>query len=87
MPYHILAKKSIFRGGAQVLDGIYWDNVTFVRTLISYKGGQVFLRNVRFVECTFNVVNEPRGDQFLDFAARKLPQLVIGTENDLPPEP
>ena len=87
MPYHILVKKSFFRGGAQVLDGIYWDNVTFVRTHISYEGGQVFLRNVSFVNCTFNVVNDPRGDRFLDFATRKLPQLVIGTENDLPPEP
>jgi len=59
LPDHILVKKSMLRGAAQILDDIYWDNITFVRTHISYKGGRVFLRNVRFVECTFNVVNDP----------------------------
>ena len=47
----------------------------------------MFLRNVSFVECTFDVTKDPKGDQFLDFATRKLSQLIIGTETDLPPEP
>lgn len=87
MPYHILAKGSMFQGGAQLLDGIYWDNVTFVRTRIRYSGGKVFLRRINFVKCSFDVVNDPAGNRFLDFATRGLPQLFVGTENDLPPDP
>jgi hypothetical protein len=71
----------------QVLDGIYWHNMTFVPTHIGCEGGQVFPRNVSCVACTFNVVNGSRGDWFLDFAPKKLPHFLIGAENDLLPEP
>lgn len=85
MPTHILFQDDGFRGGRQLLDGIYWDRVTFIRTHIVYRGGLVFLRGMHFVDCSFEVINSPRGNDFLNFVVNQLPQFMVDTENDQPP--
>ena len=85
MPQHILFKNSGFMGGRQLLDGIYWDHVTFVRTHVVFGGGMVFLRNMRFVECSFEIVNNSKGHDFLNFVVNQLPDFMVGTEHDQPP--
>jgi len=69
---------SRFSGGTQKLDGISWANVIFENMHIVYKGGPVQLRNVRFVNCTFDVSESPRGDQFLNVAILGESSATIG---------
>lgn len=47
-------------GGSQTLDGIHWRDVTFVGSHIRYTGGEIELRNVRFVHCTFEITSDAR---------------------------
>jgi hypothetical protein len=56
-------------GASQTLDGIHWRNTIFVGTHIRYKGGEVELTNVRFVNCTFEFPDSERGRQVVDYAA------------------
>jgi hypothetical protein len=49
-------------GGAQTLDGIHWSDVMFIRSHLSYQGGELELRNVRFVNCTFEIAKSGRGE-------------------------
>jgi len=51
-----------FVGGAQTLDGIHWRGVMFIRSHIRYQGGELELRNVRFVNCTFEIARTGRGE-------------------------
>jgi hypothetical protein len=48
---------------SQTLDGIHWYNNVFVNMKIRYDGGEVELRDVRFINCTFEVAQNPRGLQ------------------------
>ncbi|HTV60401.1 MAG TPA: hypothetical protein VMJ93_16130 [Verrucomicrobiae bacterium] len=43
------------QGASQTLDGVYWENVTFIGTRLRYEGGEVSLHNVKFVNCTFGM--------------------------------
>jgi hypothetical protein len=65
-------------GGQQILDGVNWSNFTFIDSHIIYRGGPVTLSNVNFVNCTFEVPQSLRGDQFLDLAILKQNYVVIG---------
>jgi len=50
---------------SQTLDGIHWLNgVTFVNMRIRYKGGEVELGAVRFINCTFEFSNDPKAIEF-----------------------
>ena len=49
-------------GGAQTLDGIHWRDLMFIRSHIRYQGGELELRNVRFVNCTFEIAKSGRGE-------------------------
>ncbi len=49
---------------SQTLDGTHWLGVTFVNMRIRYKGGEVELQNVRFINCTFEFSNDPRAVEF-----------------------
>jgi len=69
-----------------LLDGIYWDRVVFIRTHIVFGGGSVYLRNVHFVDCTFEVSNDSSGNEFLRFVVDRLSKFMVGTENDQPPD-
>jgi hypothetical protein len=61
----------------QTLDGIHWvDGVTFVNMQIRYDGGEVELKNVHFINCTFELANTPLGTD-LAFALATLKQNVI----------
>jgi hypothetical protein len=66
-------------GGYQTLDGMGWQDVTFIGTAIRYYGGPVELKNVRFINCTFLSPPVPTATQFLDYAALGLTNLSIKT--------
>ena len=56
-------------GAAQTLDGIRWNDVTFVGTRLRYEGGEVSLQNVRFTNCTFGFSTNNRGARLADAIA------------------
>lgn len=64
-------------GASQTLDGIHWQNVTFVNSRIRYEGGEVELRNVRFVHCTFGIELSGKGVRLADAMALGPVSLVI----------
>ena len=47
-------------GCSQQIDGPFWEDGTFQHTIIVYKGGELHLKNVRFVDCLF-IVSFPKG--------------------------
>jgi hypothetical protein len=65
-------------GGGQVLDGIDWENTVFINARIIYRGGPVDLKNVLFVNCTFDVPSSPRGDSLLNMAILNKESAFIG---------
>ena len=73
----IYFEDGIIEGGTQLLDGIHWHNTVFIGTHIRYDGGEVELQNVTFVNCTFDVLPNDRGVQFVDYAALDTPNLTI----------
>lgn len=64
-------------GASQTLDGIHWQDVVFVNTHIRYAGGEVELNNVRFVKCTFEIIQSNSGERLAQYVALKLPSLRI----------
>jgi hypothetical protein len=56
-------------GGYQILDNIVWRDVTFVGTRIIFKGGNVSMQNMHFVNCTFEILPGLPGNQVLEFAS------------------
>lgn len=58
-----------FAGASQTLDGIRWENVTFIGTRLRYEGGEISLENVRFVNCTFGFSTDERGARLADAIA------------------
>jgi len=67
-----------FVGGSQTLDGIHWVNVTFVNTFVRYEGGEAELRNVRFVNCTFQFAGGPGGTALANYVVLEMPTVVVG---------
>lgn len=65
------------KGVTQTLDGIEWKNVAFVNSRIRYRGGELRLDNVHFVNCTFEVPSNGRGAQLADYAALESGMLTI----------
>lgn len=67
----------------QILDGFAWVNVVFINTHIVYigtrgGGGPVVLRNVQFVNCTFEIhENDDDTKQLLEYAALNETNLEI----------
>jgi hypothetical protein len=66
-----------FADSTQTLDGFRWINSTFVRFKIRYDGGEVELQNVRFVDCTFELPNDTRGNAVAAAIANLSPKLLI----------
>jgi hypothetical protein len=64
-------------GASQTLDGIHWQNVTFVHSRIRYEGGEMELKNVRFVNCTFGIELGEKGVRLADAIALEPVSLVI----------
>jgi hypothetical protein len=64
------------KGGEQNLDGIHWNNVVFLNTLIKYDGDEVELHNVRFVNCVFDMPDSPRTARMANYAALHLSDLI-----------
>jgi hypothetical protein len=82
----------ILRGASpgvyQSIEGFHWIDITFINVLIKYGAGDMELRNVRFVNCTFEVVPSERGSQVLEYAILSKPDdLVLGqkTQSSLDP--
>ena len=76
----ISGPNAVSMGGEKgfVLDGFYLDNVVFENTNIIYKGGPVVLRNVRFVNCKFDVRKSPQSEQLLEAAIKEPVNATIG---------
>lgn len=62
----------------QILDRIEWNNVTFVNTHIVYAGGPLKLKNVHFVNCTFETPSTDRGIMLLNYATLGKDTLSLG---------
>ncbi len=56
-------------GGSQSLDGIIWENTTFVGMRIRYTNGETSLKGVHFVNCTFDFTPGPRATSLADAIA------------------
>lgn len=65
------------KGASQTLDGVYWENVTFVGTRLRYDGGEVSLHNVRFINCTFGMPSDERGSRLATAIALGQSSVVI----------
>lgn len=65
------------KGASQTLDGIYWENVTFVGTRLRYDGGEISLHNVRFINCTFGMPPNERGARLASAIALGQSTVVI----------
>jgi hypothetical protein len=50
-------------GGAAGLDGIEFRNVIFRNVRIAYHGGSLILKNVYFIDCTFDMAVAPKTQQ------------------------
>ena len=68
----------VIKGGSVTLDGIHWQNVTFIGTRIRYKDGWIDLQGVHFANCTFDIPPSPQGKELLNFAALGLDSLKVG---------
>lgn len=64
-------------GASQTLDGMHWKDVTFADARIRYEGGEVELKNVRFVNCTFGFISDDRGARLADAIAHGPVSMVI----------
>lgn len=62
---------SVVRGseGGFLLDGLELQNVVFNGVTLRYHGGFLLMKNVWFVNCTFQVEQSVKGNQFLEVAA------------------
>jgi hypothetical protein len=60
------------------IDGFVLKNVVFTDVTIVYRGGPVFLENVRFINCRFEVPDTHQGDQLLEAAIKQQTDLTIG---------
>jgi len=64
-------------GGTQTLDGIHWRDVMFIRSHIRYQGGELELRNARFVNCTFEIAKTGRGEDVARYITLDSPVLAL----------
>lgn len=81
-PSHLSVENSFIHGGTQVLDAIAWDHDVFVESHIEYRGGEVWLNSVQFINCTFEIVDSPRGDRVIDLAILGGPPLSIPGDDE-----
>lgn len=86
MGNYLYIKGGIFSGptafstgsGRNTIDGMIIENTVFYNMTITYHGGPVILRNVRFINCHFEVPDSPRGDQLLVSAVDQPANSQIG---------
>ncbi|MGA8142929.1 MAG: hypothetical protein WB987_03445 [Candidatus Acidiferrales bacterium] len=64
-------------GATQTLDGVHWNNVTFIGTRLRYEGGEVGLRNARFIHCMFGFTTDERGARIANAIASGKTTIVI----------
>jgi hypothetical protein len=74
---HVTIENAYIKGGSNVLDGIHWANVVFIGSHIVYRGGEVELRNVRFVNCSFEVPRSDQGAKLVNYAALATQYLIV----------
>jgi hypothetical protein len=56
----------VIKNADVVLDGLRARNVVFQKSHIIYSGGSVSLYNVTFIDCTFEVIRKPIGQEFAE---------------------
>jgi hypothetical protein len=66
-----------------LLDNLYLKNVVIENSHVIYRGGAVFLSNVTFVNCTFEVLREPIGQEFADKALDAVSSFSLNVKFDL----
>jgi hypothetical protein len=54
----------LIKNAQVLLDGNFMKNVVIQDSRIVYRGGPMELENVYFVNCTFDVIDDTRGQQF-----------------------
>jgi hypothetical protein len=74
---NVRIKNLTITGAAQTLDGLHWENVTFIGSRLRYQGGELDLRNVRFVRCRFGLASDERGARLATALALGQSSLVI----------
>ncbi|MGA2426660.1 MAG: hypothetical protein ABSG07_21885 [Terriglobales bacterium] len=62
---------------ALLLDGLYLKNVIIQDTRVSYRGGPVRLENVFFVNCTFDIQQESKGQVFANAILAPSPSVTL----------
>lgn len=67
-----------FINASQTLDGFHWIDDAFMNVLIRYEGGEIELKNTRFINCTFQMSNAPRSAKVATYVALDQPYLKIG---------
>lgn len=73
-------RPAFIMNGTQELDRRAWVNVVFLNMRIKYSGGSTELKNVKFVDCTFEFDADPRSDRLADYVALGLPTLFLRGE-------
>ncbi len=66
-----------FADGTQTIDGITWIGTVFLNCHIRYQGGVLSLDHVTFVNCTFEVADNPRAYEAVDLIALHKPMVAI----------
>ena len=74
---NVVVENAYIKGGENFLDGIHWNNVVFIGARIVYRGGEVELRNVRFVNCSFDVPPSDHAGEFVNYAALANQYLIV----------
>jgi hypothetical protein len=65
----------IFYNGVLPLDGNHMKNIIFRDSVIRYGGGPAVLDHVSFINCTFQISNDPKG--------QRLAQAVLSSPHEL----
>lgn len=81
---NISVTDSKLSGCTQVLDGIHWTNVVFVNAHVKYLGEEVSLRNVRFVNCTFEFTRNANGRRLAEHVALQQTSFTVGSQKAMP---
>lgn len=67
----------LLEDGTYLLDSLYVRRVIFRNSTILYKGGPVVLDNVTFVNCTFQIAQQPNGVNFATVFLEPAPSMTF----------
>jgi hypothetical protein len=80
---HVHTNSFLLIAGADlVLDNLYARNVVVENSHVTYRGGPLILSNVTFINCTFDVVRKPIGQEFAEKALASVPTFSLNIKFD-----